>query len=632
MRDTIGRDGQSYDANDGDVALGRDSNGDVAPGTGKDEGLAARRIGRDSRHRPARRFALATALTLAAVAVAVAAGWNSATTPQASLPTLPPALPASSTVAGSADAVRRIVRPVAASAAYPSTSCGRRLCASRPRSQDPVSYPRAVIGANVPMPRFGPGVHLRDPLRYAANDPRYARQPLPDDEPAVAIAPDGTVWVAALHLHHGTALWRGRFAARTPLFVGQPDHGIGGDDIALAVARPPGAAVTSLPRQALTTADAADAADAATAATTASATARVPVAPANLYLASMVAGSGAIAATACPGGAVAGNFAACRFYPALDAAPHDRPWLASDGRATLYLSYTRQTALLTGGVTVRRSTDGGATWTQAGSPTAAVATGTRGWAGNLAVDPHRGALYQILEMTAPGHDDGPFNRMVVATSHDGGATWRDVTVYQGSPDADDANMWPALAVDADGHIYAAWSDGHHVLMSSSSDGAAAWSAAARVDTPADGLRTSVLPALAAGAAGQVVLAWYGSTAADRLSTAAAWRVVFAASRDGGRRFAQTFATGVIHRGPVCTKGASCPYTQRQLLDLLGVALDPRSGRAAIVYARSTDFGDYRACRAAANCPQVYYVEQMAAQADHFSTRISSSSRSNGLAR
>ncbi len=440
-----------------------------------------------------------------------------------------------------------------------------------------VSDAHAVARANVPIPRFGPSVHLRDPLRYAASDPQYARQPLPDDEPAVAIAPDGTVWVAALHLHHGTALWRGRFAAQTPRFVGQPDHGLGGDDIALAVARPPVGSAG----------------------------------PANLYLASMAAGSGAIAATACPGGAVGRNFAACNFYPALGAGPHDRPWLASDGRATLYLAYTEQTALLTGGVTVQRSTDGGATWTRAGSPTANVATGTRGWAGNLAVDPRNGTLYQILETTAPGREDGPFNHMVVAHSRDGGATWRDVTVYQGAPDEDDANMWPALAVDAAGGVYAAWSDGRHILISSSSDGGGAWSPAARVDTPAAGLRTGVLPALAAGATGQVVVAWYGSTAADRLSTMASWRVVFAASRDGGRGFAQTFTTGVIHRGPVCTKGAACPYTQRQLLDLLGVALDPRSGRAAIVYTRSTDFGDYLACRAAANCPQVYYVEQTA---------------------
>jgi len=468
---------------------------------------------------------------------------------------------------------------------------GMRIVAARSGGDDAhaVARVRVITG---PIPRFGPSVHLRDPLRYAASDPQYARQPLPDDEPAVAIAPDGTVWVAALHLHHGTALWRGRFAAQTPRFVGQPDHGIGGDDIALAVA---------------------------------------PIAPANLYLASMVAGSGAIAATACPGGVVARNVAACRFYPALGAGPHDRPWLASDGRATLYLSYTEQTALLTGGVTVRRSTDGGGAWTRAGSPTADVATGTRGWAGNLAVDPRNGTLYQILETTAPGREDGLFNRMVVAHSRDGGATWRDVTAYQGAPDEDDANMWPALAVDAAGGVYAAWSDGRHILISSSSDGGATWSAAARVDTPAAGLRTSVLPALAAGTSGQVVLAWYGTTAANNLSTSAAWRVVFAASRDGGRSFAQTFATGTVHRGPICTKGAACPYTQRQLLDLLGVALDPRSGRAAVVYARSIEFGDYLACRAAANCPQVYYVEQIAAQADHFSTRSNSSSRSNGLA-
>jgi hypothetical protein len=45
-----------------------------------------------------------------------------------------------------------------------------------------------------------------------------------------------------------------------------------------------------------------------------------------------------------------------------------------------------------------------------------------------------------------------------------------------------------------------------------------------------------------------------------------------------------------------------------LLDDFGLALDPRTGRAVIAYSRSIEFGDYRTCRRAANCPQTYYVE------------------------
>ena len=95
-----------------------------------------------------------------------------------------------------------------------------------------------------------------------------------------------------------------------------------------------------------------------------------------------------------------------------------------------------------------------------------------------------------------------------------------------------------------------------------------------------------------------------------------WRVWFAESYDGGRTFAQVPTTGTVHHGPVCTKGDSCPWVQRQLLDDFGLALDPRTGRAAIAYSRSVEFGDYKGCRRAANCPQTYYVEERASSRSH----------------
>ena len=60
-----------------------------------------------------------------------------------------------------------------------------------------------VVGVGHPI--FGPSVHLLDPSLYAPSDQQYALQPLPDTEPSIAIAPDGTVWVAAIHMHDGTA-------------------------------------------------------------------------------------------------------------------------------------------------------------------------------------------------------------------------------------------------------------------------------------------------------------------------------------------------------------------------------------------------------------------------------------------
>lgn len=429
---------------------------------------------------------------------------------------------------------------------------------------------------------FGPSIHLIDPSRYPASDPQYPGQPLPDAEPSIAIAADGTVWVAAMHMQHGTALWRGRVGLTSPTFVGMPDHGIGGNDVTVAV----GAGATP-----------------------------------TLYTASLVpitapVTAWRIATTACPAALVAPGFGACAFHPHAVYGLRDRPWLASYGHSTAYLAYlTRSENVLSGHMSVQRSDDAGRSWRPVGEPLAPLAASPlplHGWPSPLAIDPRDGTVYEAFVTDTPAApSDHLFNRVVVAASRDDGVTWRDVTVYQGPTGTDTGNMWPALAVDAGGRIYVAWSTRRHIMLASSADGGATWSPPAPVDAPVGGLRTSVLPWVAAGAAGSVALAWYGTTAASNLAPDAHWRVMFAASHDGGRTFAQAAATGTIHQGPVCSKGDICPWPQRQLLDDFGLALDPRTGRATIAYSRSIEFGDYRACRRAANCPQTYYVEELA---------------------
>jgi len=402
-------------------------------------------------------------------------------------------------------------------------------------------------------------VHLLDPLRYPVSDPQYAGQPLPDDEPAVVITTDGTVWAAALHLHHGTALWRGRFGLASPRFVGQPDGGRGGDDVALAVSVLP-----------------------------------TPAVGANLYVAAL-SQAHRISTTACPGGLTGAGFASCTVDASLAPPGRDRPWLAAYGRSTLYLAYGGAT------VAVRRSLDGGKSWAAPVDPVAGRDGGASSLAGTLVLDPRDGTLYLP-------YDDGL--KLYGATSHDGGRTWRSSAVAALSPGQVDAQFWPVMAVDAAGTVYAAWSTGSQIELSSSRDHGVSWSLPISVDAGAAGLpHGNILPWIAAGAAGHVALAWYSAATANGVSPTAAWRVAFAESYDGGTTFAHTFATDVVHRGPLCAHGDACSYTERQLLDLLGLALDPVSGRAAIVYARSSAFGGYLACRAAANCPQVYYVEE-----------------------
>ena len=468
---------------------------------------------------------------------------------------------------------------------------------------------------------FGPSLRLSDPSRYPADDPQYARQALPDAEPSVAVAADGTVWVAALHEQHGTALWRGRVGTTTPAFVGQPDGGVGGNDVALALGANPPISPTA-PVTPVTPITSAVVGTSITGTLPFSS----PIEPPTLYVAALTSitqpvAASRVAMTSCPRSDVTHAFRACALYPHLVYGRRDRPWLATYGRATVYLSYlTRGDDQLSGHVTVRRSDDAGVTWRVVGDPVAALPP-IHGWSGNLAVDPRDGTVYEVFVTETPeqgrengggGDISGHFNRIVVARSRDGGATWRDTLVYQGGSGEDDANMWPGLAIDAAGRLYAAWSDRRRVLLASSTDGGTTWSTARRVGTStAIGARANVLPSITAGAAGHVALAWYGADTWDSLSPHARWRIYAATSSDGGAAFSATAATDVVHQGPICTKGDACPDLQRQLLDNLGLALDPRTNRVVIAYGRSIEFGDYHACRRAANCPQTYYVEQIA---------------------
>ena len=180
--------------------------------------------------------------------------------------------------------------------------------------------PDHVVGVTHPI--FGPSVHLLDPSLYPASDHQYALQSLPDAEPSIAIAPDGTVWVAAIHMHDGTALWRGRFGQIRPAFVGMPDHGLGGFDVALALG---------------------------------------PGTPDNPYIASLVpltapVAASRVATTTCPAGMVDADFRGCTYYPHLAYGRRDRPWLAAFGPSTVYLSYVRRAEnVLSGHRTVQGS-------------------------------------------------------------------------------------------------------------------------------------------------------------------------------------------------------------------------------------------------------------------------------------
>lgn len=210
---------------------------------------------------------------------------------------------------------------------------------------------------------------------------------------------------------------------------------------------------------------------------------------------------------------------------------------------------------------LRRSLDGGATW----EPARAVAPDAL--QGPLASDP-QGALAFAF------YDGG----IRLARSGDGGATWtlhdvhletRDTTLREGRP----IDVFPVAAFDAAGNAYVVWAadmpeDGAlgakeatspRVWFASSSDGGVTWSAP-RALSPEG--KAGALPWIAAGASGRVAVAWYES----RLGTPShlapdVWDVMLVESIDadvadptfvGGRANSEP-----VHVGALCRSGGGC---------------------------------------------------------------------------
>jgi hypothetical protein len=93
----------------------------------------------------------------------------------------------------------------------------------------------------------------------------------------------------------------------------------------------------------------------------------------------------------------------------------------------------------------------------------------------------------------------------------------------------------------------------------------------------------------------VVIAWYGTGKKGDSNDPKAmgqpskpksspWYVYVAESTDGGATFTQSRATGVVHRGELCTHGTSCSDpNSRNLLDDFGAAISPATGLTTVAY-------------------------------------------------
>lgn len=259
--------------------------------------------------------------------------------------------------------------------------------------------------------------------------------------------------------------------------------------------------------------------------------------------------------------------------------PYDRvsdPAVAYDARHGVWLISSLPIDDSPGGVTVRgvatsRSTDGGATWSDAALiPDSVLGSVDKNWivCDNSASSPFYGSCYTEWD------DNGNGNKIYMSTSSDGGVTW--------GPRRATANNATGLGgqplVQRNGTVVVPIANANETALLSfrSTDGGATWSATTTVTTfsthtVAGGLRTGPLPSAEVNRSGKIFVAWQDC----RFRTGCARNdIVFTTSTDGVRWTA-------VRRVPIDPTSSTVDHF------IPGLAVDASSGgtttRLALAY-------------------------------------------------
>jgi hypothetical protein len=144
------------------------------------------------------------------------------------------------------------------------------------------------------------------------------------------------------------------------------------------------------------------------------------------------------------------------------------------------------------------------------------------------------------------------------------------------------NLFPGVAVDNFGYVYATWSDNTDIYYSFSTNHGTRWSPAIKVTRKTSQAgKSNVFPWIAADANGHVAIAWYGADQAGNSNTVSTtnthWNVFVAESVNGHAISpAFTFSQATDHSnhtGQIST-GGFLGSSDRSLADFFQIGMDP----------------------------------------------------------
>lgn len=270
----------------------------------------------------------------------------------------------------------------------------------------------------------------------------------------------------------------------------------------------------------------------------------------------------------------------------------DREWIAADQATKVCVSYHD---VATFNIDVSCSFDAGASFTQFGTaidaPHAYLLNDNA--TGNLAIDPNSHVIYQVFSGIADAFEaavPSSFHAVYIAVSEDGGNTFTDRTVYVNpNTSASYGHQFTNVSVDRAGTVYVVYTDNHNVYYSFSTDHGETFTGPIQVNQGPSA--TAIMPWSVACDPGQLNIVWYGTsfydgtTVPDNYPASAAWYVYLAQNKNAalaGSSFTQVAATPIIHFGGVCESGVTCSGN-RDLFDDFGIAVNPGTGLASIVY-------------------------------------------------